>query len=438
MLLVRPHIVTAVRSNVLHARRHLHTSRFLINNEWVAPAAGSDAAHMPVINPATGAEIATIALGDEADIDKAVAAAQVAFEAEWGDVSVGHRIELLRSLGDLYQQRMPRMAELISEEMGCPIKLATAAQAAAGLGHIQTFTKVLSDFAFEAPLEPGSRRPQQQVLRHEPIGVCGLITPWNWPMNQVALKVAPALAAGNTVVLKPSEVAPLSSLYFAEMLVDAGFPPGAFNLVNGRGEMAGDALARHPAVGAVSFTGSTRAGVAVTRAAAATVKRVTLELGGKGPNLVFADVGGASELRAAVSRGVRACFVNSGQSCNAPTRMLVERSVYADALVYAAEAAGAVAVGLPALEGHHIGPVASAAQYDKVQQLIQSGIDEGATLLVGGPGRAEPSVTADSTTTTTAAAAAGRRRRRHRRWRGGVLLPADRLCGRRAPHAPLP
>jgi aldehyde dehydrogenase (NAD+) len=355
--------------------RRLHTGRFLINNEWVHPAAGTVAT--AVINPANGKSLASLALGNEQDLGAAVAAARHAFDT-WSESSIEVRIDLLKSLASIYKQRSAEMAKAICEEMGAPIKLATTAQVGAGLGHIQTFIKVLDGFPFEEQLDAHS------YLRHEPIGVCGLITPWNWPMNQVTLKVIPALASGNTVVLKPSEVAPLSSLLFAEMIVEAGFPPGVFNLVNGRGDVVGDALARHPHVDAISFTGSTRAGASVTKAAADTVKRVTLELGGKGPNLIFADVG--EKLRDVVKKSVRLCFINTGQSCNAPTRMLVERSVYDEAVEVAVETASQMRVGDPAAEGSHIGPVASGAQYSKVQELIASGVDDGARLLVGGLG----------------------------------------------------
>jgi aldehyde dehydrogenase (NAD+) len=312
---------------------------------------------------------------------------------------------LLRKLREIYERRSDEMAKTISMEMGAPISLAKAAQAGAGLGHIEAFIRVLEDFQFEHPLSPNG---SGERILHEPIGVCGLITPWNWPMNQVTLKVVPAVAAGCTVILKPSEIAPLSAMLFAEMMDEAGFPPGVFNLVNGDGAGVGEAMSRHPGIDMMSFTGSTRAGIAVTKAAADTVKRVMLELGGKSPNIVFADV----DLPKTVKRGAMHCFNNTGQSCNAPTRMLVERSAYDSAVEIAAEAAGSCKVGDPAEEGRHIGPLVSQAQFDKVQGLIEKGIAEGARLAAGGPGRPEgfnrgyyvrPTVFADVDTSMTIA-----------------------------------
>ncbi len=351
---------------------------FYIDGAWVAPAASND---LEVINPADEQPFATISLGGKADLDKAVGAARRAF-GPWAETPVEERIALLEKLYEIYKRRWGEMAETISKEMGAPIKLATQAQAAAGLGHMKAFIKDLKNFQFEHPLYPDVT---EEHISHEPIGVCGLITPWNWPMNQITLKVIPALGAGCTVVLKPSEIAPLNAMLFAEMIDEAGFPPGVFNLVNGDGAGVGSAMSSHPDIDMISFTGSTRAGTAISKAAADTVKRVTLELGGKGPNLIFAD----TDVAKAVKRGAIHCFNNSGQSCNAPTRMLVERSVYEDAVGVAVETAGKCQVGDPAEDGNHIGPLSSAQQFEKVQNLIQVGIDEGAKLVAGGVGRPE-------------------------------------------------
>ncbi|KAA3649828.1 MAG: aldehyde dehydrogenase family protein [Proteobacteria bacterium] len=355
----------------------LDKRQFFINGRWVAPAVAHD---LEVIDPATEAACAVISLGSAADTDAAVAAARAAFPA-WRDTPLDARLSHIDTLLRIYTERADEMAAAISQEMGAPISLAKAAQAAAGAGHIKSFLRTARSFAFERTL--GEHAPNTRI-RYEPIGVCGLITPWNWPMNQVTLKVVPALAAGCTVVLKPSEIAPLSSMLFAEMIAAAGFPAGVFNLVNGDGAGVGTQLSGHLDVDMISFTGSTRAGIAISRNAADTVKRVSLELGGKGANLIFAD---ADEK--AVVRGVRRCFNNSGQSCNAPTRMLVERSIYEQAVATAAEVARGTAVGQPGQEGPHIGPVVSAAQFDKIQRLIQAGIDEGARLVAGGPGKPE-------------------------------------------------
>ncbi len=356
----------------------LRKTDFYIDGQWVAPAEAND---LEVINPADETAFATISLGSQADVDKAVAAARRAFET-WSLTSREERVALLEKLAEVYQARSNDMALAISSEMGAPMVLATQAQAAAGLGHIKSFIRTLKTYTFEHVLH--EKAPNEYIV-HEPIGVCGLITPWNWPMNQVTLKVIPAVAAGCTVVLKPSEIAPLSSMVFAEMMHEAGFPAGVFNLINGDGPTVGEAMSRHHGIDMMSFTGSTRAGTAVTKAAADTVKRVTLELGGKSPNIVFAD----SDLPKAVKRGALHCFNNTGQSCNAPTRMLVERSVYDDAVSIAADTANNTEVGNPAEEGRHIGPLVSQTQYDKVQGLIEKGIAEGARLVAGGPGRPE-------------------------------------------------
>ncbi|MEM7527241.1 MAG: aldehyde dehydrogenase family protein [Pseudomonadota bacterium] len=349
--------------------------KFYINGAWTAPLEGRD---FDVLNPSTEEAFATISLGGQADTDAAVAAAKAAFPA-WSHAPREERAAALERLLAAYEARIEDMAQAISEEMGAPIALARAAQAAAGYGHLQNAIKTLKEFEFEYML--GEHAPGSRILK-EPIGVCGLITPWNWPMNQVVLKVAPALAAGCTVVLKPSEVAPLSSYLFAEMVDAAGLPAGAFNLVNGDGPGVGSQLSVHPDVDMVSFTGSTRAGRAITKAAADTIKRVTLELGGKGANVIYAD---ADEK--AVTRGARHCFNNSGQSCNAPTRMLVERSKYDEAVETAAKVATETEVAPAGVDGRQIGPVVSEAQWEKIQGLIQKGIDEGARLVAGGVGR---------------------------------------------------
>jgi aldehyde dehydrogenase (NAD+) len=356
----------------------LKKTEFYIDGKLVPPVTPRD---FEVINPADETAFAVVSLGSVDDVDKAVAAARRAF-ATWGRTTKEERLGYLKALRDIYERRSDEMARAISMEMGAPIRLAKVAQAASGLSHIEAFIRVVEAFEFEHPLSPDT--PGERIV-HDPIGVCGLITPWNWPMNQVTLKVVPAVAAGCTVILKPSEIAPLSAMLFAEMMDEAGFPAGVFNLVNGDGAGVGEAMSRHPGIDMMSFTGSTRAGIAVTKAAADTVKRVALELGGKSPNIVFGDV----DLPKMVKRGAMHCFQNTGQSCDAPTRMLVERSAYDSAVEIAAEAATNCAVGDPAEEGRHIGPLVSQAQFDKVQGLIEAGIAEGARLVAGGPGRPE-------------------------------------------------
>jgi aldehyde dehydrogenase (NAD+) len=345
--------------------------QFYIDGTWVAPVAAKELA---VVNPATEEEIGVISLGGAADVDKAVAGANRAFET-FSETSVEERLALLRKIIEIYQARMDAMAETISEEMGAPPWLAKAAQAPAGLAHLLEIVKVLERFEFE-------ETKGTTLLRKEPIGVCGLITPWNWPMNQVVCKVAPALAAGCTMVLKPSEIAPLSAYLFAQILDEAGVPAGVFNLVNGDGPTVGAAISTHPDVAMVSFTGSTRAGVAVATAAAPTVKRVTQELGGKSANIILED----ADLESAVKEGVNACFRNTGQSCDAPTRMLVPRGKMEASVAAARQAAEATKVADSTAKGS-IGPLASAAQFEKVQKLIAAGISEGATLVTGGAGR---------------------------------------------------
>jgi aldehyde dehydrogenase (NAD+) len=345
--------------------------QFYIDGKWVNSTKARD---FEVINPASEEPIATISLGGASDVDKAVAAAKRAFES-YSETTVEERLALLRRIIEVYKAKSAEMAEAISQEMGCPISLSRAAQVPAGLGHLSEIVKVLGQFKFE-------ELKGSTLMRKEPIGVCGLITPWNWPMNQIAAKVAPALAAGCTVVLKPSEVAPLSAYLFAQILDQANLSPGVFNLVNGDGPTVGSAISSHPDVAMVSFTGSTRAGVAVALAAAATVKRVTQELGGKSAQIILDD----ADLESAVKEGVQACFRNTGQSCNAPTRMLVSRPKMAQAIVAAKQAAEATKVGDPFAEGTGIGPLASKVQFEKVQRLIKQGIEEGAKLIAGGLG----------------------------------------------------
>ncbi|MBA4800158.1 MAG: aldehyde dehydrogenase family protein [Rhizobiales bacterium] len=351
---------------------------FYIDGAWVAPAGGT---RIEVVNPANEEAYAVISGGTAGDIDRAVAAARRAFEG-WSSTSRDERLAHLEKLVTIYERRMEEMAEAITAEMGAPIRLSRESQAVSGVSHLKAFIRAFK--AYEWEYLPDETRPNQRIV-HEPIGVCGLITPWNWPMNQIALKVIPAVAVGCTVVLKPSEIAPMSAMLFAEFMDEAGFPAGVFNLVNGEGPVVGEALSSHPDVDMMSFTGSTRAGAAVSRASAATVKRVSLELGGKSPNIVFAD----ADLPAAIERGVRHCFENTGQSCNAPTRMLVERSVYDAAVDLAARAGAQVAVDDPARDGDHIGPLSSGAQFEKVQGMIEKGIAEGAKPVLGGLGRPE-------------------------------------------------
>jgi aldehyde dehydrogenase (NAD+) len=345
--------------------------QFYINGKWVNPAKAHE---FEVIDPATEQPVATISFGSPADVDDAVAAAKKAFTS-YSETTVAERLALLETIIEVYRAKMDEMAETISLEMGAPQWLAKAAQAPAGLAHLMEMEKVLKTFQFE-------ERKGATLMRKEPIGVCGLITPWNWPMNQVVCKVAPALAAGCTMVLKPSEIAPLSAYLFAQILDQAGVPPGVFNVVNGDGATVGTALSSHPDIDMVSFTGSTRAGVAVAIAAAPTVKRVTQELGGKSPNIILDD----ADLVTSVKDGVQTCFRNSGQSCDAPARMLVPRAKMDAAAAAAKEAAEATIVADAAAKGS-IGPLVSQAQFDKVQKLILKGIEDGAKLITGGLGR---------------------------------------------------
>jgi len=348
---------------------------FYINGQWVAPAVACD---YEVINPSNEEPYAVISLGGEADTNAAVAAAKSAFKT-WSVSAPEDRIALVEKILEVYLKRGDEMAEAISVEMGAPIDMSKAQQVTAGSWHIKNFIRAAKSFEFVRKL--GDHAPNDRII-YEGVGVCGLITPWNWPMNQVTLKVIPAVLAGCTMVLKPSEVAPLSSLLFAEIMDEAGTPAGVFNLVNGDGVGVGSQLSGHPDVDLISFTGSTRAGIAISKSAAETLKRVHLELGGKGANIIFEDADDK-----AVKRGTIHCFNNTGQSCNAPTRMLVHRSRYDEAVEIAAEVAAKTAVDIASKEGRHIGPVVNQAQFDKVQDLIQKGIEEGARLVAGGLGR---------------------------------------------------
>ena len=343
-----------------------------IDGAWVESDGGK---RHDVINPATEAPCSEITLGSQADVDKAVAAARRAFDS-WSQTSVAERAALLQRIIEEYKARMPDLARAVSEEMGAPIGFASAAQAPAGLGHFISTAKALADFPFE------ERLGRAKVV-HEPLGVVAMITPWNWPLNQITAKVAPAIAAGDTIVLKPSEESPGCAVILAEILDKAGVPAGVFNLVNGDGPGVGAALSAHPDVDMVSFTGSTRAGIAVAQAAAATVKRVHQELGGKAANLVLEG----ADLGAVLPPTVMGVLANSGQSCIAPTRLLVHTSQVGEATAIVKGIMEATQVGDPAMMGAHIGPVVNKAQFDKIQGLIQSAIDEGATLVTGGTGR---------------------------------------------------
>ena len=349
--------------------------KFYINGKWVLPKSDKS---IKVINPATEDVCAEISLGLKEDVNDAVFSAKEAFKT-WAFSSKKERLEPLEKLYELYKKRWSDIAEAITTEMGAPKDFSTKLQAGTGAAHIKTFIKYLKEFDFEKPL---GEHAKNQRLIYEPKGVCALITPWNWPMNQTCLKVLPALASGCTMILKPSEVAPLSAMILTELIDQAGFPPGVFNLVNGDGATTGDALTSHPDINMISFTGSTRAGALISQNAAKDFKRVSLELGGKGANIIFKDADPE-----AIERGALRCFRNSGQSCNAPTRMLVEKSMYNEAVERVKKFANNMKVGDPKKEGEHIGPVVSKVQYEKIQSLIQKGIDEGAKLVAGGVGK---------------------------------------------------
>ena len=349
--------------------------KFYINGEWVTPHSADT---MPVFNPANAQQVAEVALGNEADVDRAVAAAQSAFDS-FSLISKFERLNLLRRIREVTERRFEDLAQAMRLEMGAPITMAREAQADAAIGHLDGFISALEKLEEREDFDNG------EVLLREPIGVCGLITPWNWPINQVVLKVLPVIATGCTCVLKPSEHTPVSAMLYAEILDEAGVPAGVFNWVNGVGPIVGSALSKHPDVQMMSFTGSTRAGTAVTRDSSDTVKRVTLELGGKSPNLVFADC----NLEERVTQSVAECMFNTGQSCDAPTRLLVEQSCYDEVVEIARRAALETGVGDPEREGDHIGPLFDQIQFDRVQAMIQVGIEEGANLIAGGLGRPE-------------------------------------------------
>jgi aldehyde dehydrogenase (NAD+) len=355
----------------------LNKRDFYINGQWVAPSVVRDC---EVIDPSTEDPCAVISLGAEADLNAAVAAAKAAFPA-WAATPPATRRAYVEGILAQYEARVEDMARAISLEMGSPIDFSRDQQAPCLPWHLKNFLTAFDHIEWVRPLGPHA--PNDRIAL-EPIGVVGLITPWNWPMNQVTLKVIPALLAGCPCVLKPSEESPLSSMLFAEFCHDAGLPPGVFNLVNGDGMGVGSWLSAHPDVEMISFTGSTRAGRAISVAAAQTLKRVTLELGGKGANLIFADADDK-----AVERGVRHMMNNTGQSCNAPSRMLVQRSVYEQAVEIAARVASSIKVGSAHEAGRHIGPVVNKRQWDQIQGYIQKGIDEGARLIAGGPGLPE-------------------------------------------------
>ncbi|MEN2430419.1 aldehyde dehydrogenase family protein [Comamonas sp. F1-6] len=348
--------------------------QFYIDGQWVNPVSPRS---LEVINPSNEQAIARISMGSAPDVDKAVAAARRAFES-YSRTSREERLALLAKVLEVYQSRYGDFVQTISQEMGAPLWLSKAAQAAMGVAHLSSTIEVLKNFAFEHV--QGST-----AVMHEPVGVVGMITPWNWPINQIMCKVAPALAAGCTMVLKPSEVAPLNALLVAEVLHEAGVPAGVFDLVNGDGPGVGEAMSSHPGIDMMTFTGSTRAGIAVAKAAADSVKRVAQELGGKSANIVLDD----ANLQKAVTQGVQAVLMNSGQSCNAPTRMFVPRALHGQAVEIARSVAGAATVADALAEGMHMGPVVSEAQWGKIQALIRKGIEEGATLVAGGTGRPE-------------------------------------------------
>ena len=348
--------------------------QFYIDGQWVEP---SEPKTLEVINPATEQPFAQISMGSKADVDKAVAAARKAFNS-YSNFSAQERIELMENVIDVYKKRWDDLAEATSMEMGSPIKHARGAQAALGLGHIKSTLNALKNFEFETVKD-------DMILRHEPIGVCGLITPWNWPLNQISAKVSPALAAGCTMILKPSEISPITGIVWTEVMHEAGVPAGVYNLINGNGPDVGEHMSRHHDIDMMSFTGSTRGGIAVAKASADTVKRVGQELGGKSANIILSD----TDVAKAVADGIDYVMDNSGQSCNAPTRILVPADQMDAAIGAAREAANKIPIGDPSSEDTEIGPVVSDIQYDKITGLIRQGIDEGATLVAGGPDKPE-------------------------------------------------
>ncbi|WP_208541620.1 MULTISPECIES: aldehyde dehydrogenase family protein [Bartonella] len=352
----------------------LNKRKFYINGLWNDPSTPND---LYVIDPSTEEACAIININSIQDTDKAIVAAKKAFQ-NWKTTTPSQRLSFVKKILEIYEKRSEDMAKAISMEMGAPIDMARNAQTAAGSDNIRDFIKAFEEFLFQKALIEGNNNA---ILQYDSIGVVGLITPWNWPIHQITLKVIPALLAGCTMVLKPSEIAPLSAMLFAEILDEAALPAGVFNLINGDGDNVGSYLSSHPDIAMISFTGSTRVGKIISKNASDTLKRVCLELGGKGANIIFAD----ADIDA-VQRGVRHCFYNSGQSCNAPTRMLVEHSIYNEAVKTAQHIAQTTTVAPNHKAGDHIGPVVSKQQYDKIQALIQSGIDEGATLVAGGIG----------------------------------------------------
>ena len=347
--------------------------KYYINGEWVVPLSKTK---MNVINPANEDSIGEIILANELDVNLAVAAAKSAFSS-FSQTSKEERLKLLKTLLEISKKRLPELAKVISLEMGAPMTMSLELQADAAVGHLEGYIEALINQQEREKLSNGD------IQVREPVGICGLITPWNWPVNQIALKALPALAAGCTCVLKPSEFTPLSSVMYSEMIHDAGFPPGVFNMIQGDGPLAGATLSKHPDIGMMSFTGSTRAGSSVSKDSADSIKRVALELGGKSPNIVFADC----DLEERISGSIEECYINTGQSCDAPTRLLVERSCYKEVLEIAKRVGEAVKVGDPAQEGNHLGPLVSDIQFGRVQAMIEKGIKEGATLLVGGLGK---------------------------------------------------
>ena len=349
--------------------------QFYINGEWIDPVEQNE---VDVINPSTEKSIGKVSVGSEEDVNKAVKAAREAFKS-FSKTKVTERSELLTDIRNIYKKRFDDVASAILTEMGAPLKLARGSQATVGLSHLKTAIRVLENHKFEY-------KHGNYVVRHEAIGVCGLITPWNWPINQVISKLAPCIASGCTAILKPSEIAPLSAIVVAEIFHEAGVPKGVFNLINGLGPVVGEAMSNHPDIDMMSFTGSTRAGIAVAKASADTVKRVAQELGGKSANIILDD----ADFGSAIAGGVTSCFMNSGQSCNAPTRMLVPADRQDEAIAIAKETAENTVVGNPAdVAAGGIGPVVSEVQFDKIQGLIEKGIEEGATLVAGGPGKPE-------------------------------------------------
>ena len=350
----------------------MNLTQFYINGEWVDPIKSE---MLDVINPATEESVGQISLGSELDVDKAVKVARKAFNS-FSKTSIIERVELLTEIRDIYIKRFDDITDAILTEMGAPISLASGAQASVGMAHLKTAIRVLEGHKFEY-------LHNNILIRKEPIGVCGLITPWNWPINQVISKLAPCIAAGCTAILKPSEIAPLSAIIIAEIIHEAGAPAGVFNLIHGYGPIVGEAMSNHEDIDMMSFTGSTRGGIAVAIASAKTVKRVSQELGGKSPNIIIDD----SKFTESISRGVTGCMSNTGQSCNAPTRMLVPKSRHNEALEIAKSAAEAMITGDPRSPNTDIGPLVSETQFNKVQGLLESGLNSGATLVTGGIGK---------------------------------------------------